>query len=189
MKFLSWNCRGLGKPPAVRALKSLIRKNCPDLVFLSETKLKKSDTNFEANILCGHLCNYFSVDCNMDNKGRAGGLVILWSHNVNVNILSNNTRYIDCYVACVDSSYYFYASCIYGFSTHNDKFKICDIITNLSHNRVNSSWIVLSDFNLVMHNSDKLGGKIVDQHIANHFNQTLDLCDSQDLGYHGNHYT
>ncbi|XP_058746609.1 uncharacterized protein LOC131619537 [Vicia villosa] len=40
MKILSWNCRGLGNPRAVRALSRLIKLENPSLVFLMETKLK-----------------------------------------------------------------------------------------------------------------------------------------------------
>jgi exonuclease III len=43
MKLLSWNCRGLGKASAVRALRKLILTHRPDMVFLTETKLQGSD--------------------------------------------------------------------------------------------------------------------------------------------------
>jgi hypothetical protein len=38
MKILSWNCRGLSRPSAVRSLRALIRENSPEILFLSETK-------------------------------------------------------------------------------------------------------------------------------------------------------
>ena len=39
MSIMSWNCRGLGNPWAVQALKRVIKKEDPSLVFLMETKL------------------------------------------------------------------------------------------------------------------------------------------------------
>ncbi|MCI72567.1 RNA-directed DNA polymerase (Reverse transcriptase), partial [Trifolium medium] len=45
MKLISWNCRGLGNPTAVRALKKLIKDQSPDIVFLMETKLRTTDPN------------------------------------------------------------------------------------------------------------------------------------------------
>jgi exonuclease III len=62
MKILSWNCRGLGNPDAVRAYKKLIKSNCPDVVFLMETKLKDSDPNIASKLCLGHLQNHFIVN-------------------------------------------------------------------------------------------------------------------------------
>ena len=39
MIFLAWNCRGLARAAAKRALRALIRDVGPDVVFLSETKI------------------------------------------------------------------------------------------------------------------------------------------------------
>lgn len=39
MNLLSWNCRGIGQAPAVRALSSLVRAHRPCILFLSETVL------------------------------------------------------------------------------------------------------------------------------------------------------
>ncbi|KAL5781656.1 hypothetical protein ACOSP7_006685 [Xanthoceras sorbifolium] len=38
--ILCWNVRGLGSPRAFLALRKVIRKQSPNLVFLSETRLK-----------------------------------------------------------------------------------------------------------------------------------------------------
>lgn len=40
MNLLAWNCHGLGNQMAVHALTKLIQLKEPELVFLSETKLK-----------------------------------------------------------------------------------------------------------------------------------------------------
>ena len=41
MNLLSWNCRGLGNPRSVNALKEVIRIEKPKIVFLMETKLDR----------------------------------------------------------------------------------------------------------------------------------------------------
>ena len=38
MRILSWNCRGAGRAPTVRALKALVHRECPDIIFISESK-------------------------------------------------------------------------------------------------------------------------------------------------------
>ena len=55
MRILTWNCRGLGNPAAVRAYKRLHRSKCPDVIFLMETKLKQSDSKASSNLCHNHL--------------------------------------------------------------------------------------------------------------------------------------
>lgn len=39
MDILSWNCRGIDNPTAVKALRDLVLQNQPQIVFLMETKI------------------------------------------------------------------------------------------------------------------------------------------------------
>jgi hypothetical protein len=39
MILMSWNCRGLGNPEAVRALHLMVKTKGPQVLFLMETKL------------------------------------------------------------------------------------------------------------------------------------------------------
>lgn len=41
MSLLSWNCQGLGVTLIVRALKDIIRRYKPSLIFLMETRMEK----------------------------------------------------------------------------------------------------------------------------------------------------
>jgi exonuclease III len=74
MKLLSWNCRGLGKPAAVRALKLLTQAHHPDIVFLSETKLLSSELSKKTNSFGNRLPNQFYVDCILSNSNRQSRL-------------------------------------------------------------------------------------------------------------------
>jgi hypothetical protein len=88
----------LGNATAVRALKKLIKDQTPDIVFLMETKLKTNDPNIYNKVFRGCLHHYFLVSCEFHKGNRSGGLAILWNHNVNIQIINHNTRYIDFYV-------------------------------------------------------------------------------------------
>jgi predicted AAA+ superfamily ATPase len=77
MKLLSWNCRGLGKPSAVRALKKLLQSHKPDIVFLTETKLQTSEIHKSLKTTGDMFPNSCIVDCTISNSNRSGGLAML----------------------------------------------------------------------------------------------------------------
>jgi exonuclease III len=80
MSFLSWNCRGLGNPRAIRDLHSMVKEKGPDLVFLMETKICNKNMDFLRIKL---KFDYIFV---VDNVGRSGGLMLLWKKDINVEI-------------------------------------------------------------------------------------------------------
>ena len=70
MRALAWNCRSASRSLTIRAIKELIRESCPDLVFLSETKLKSAGIDKIKSKL-----NFFD-SYYVDAIGKAGGLAL-----------------------------------------------------------------------------------------------------------------
>ena len=70
MRALAWNCRSAGRSSTVRALKELIRESNPDLVFLSETKIKSPRI---ANI--SNRLNFSQFQC-VEASGKSRGLAL-----------------------------------------------------------------------------------------------------------------
>ncbi|MFQ6666963.1 hypothetical protein Gotur_033146 [Gossypium turneri] len=66
-----WNCRGIGNPAIVHDLKQLLVVTNPDIVFLSETKVRSSEME-RIRIRC-HTDGCFVVEAN----GRRGDLALL----------------------------------------------------------------------------------------------------------------
>jgi len=89
MSVLCYNCRGLGEPPTVGNLRSLLRRRSPRVVFLSETKKRR----MEMCAIMAKLGDYQGVfeDC----MGRSGGLAMLWHHSLKVSLLSQSFHHID----------------------------------------------------------------------------------------------
>lgn len=189
MKILAWNCRGLGKPSAVRALRKLITVQCPDMVFLSETKLCESDLNLKSKLCLDILPNYHLVNCAKCNGKRSGGLVMLWKNDVKLSIHNFNTRFIDCYITCTLSGFNWYATGFYGFSIHNEKHKSCDLIDYIANSHTNANWIIFGDFNMILNGNEKRGGNIMDYNLADKFQNTIDSYSLHDIGYNGTKYT
>lgn len=71
MNLLSWKCRGMGSPRAIRILKDLINSQNPNFVFLSETLVEVKDILEIANKLG------FENSYAVNRVGRGGGLAIL----------------------------------------------------------------------------------------------------------------
>lgn len=63
---LSWNCRGLGSAHAVNAFRRIVITEHPQIVFLTETKLKSFE--FDNVKRKTHFDNAFVVSC----EGREG---------------------------------------------------------------------------------------------------------------------
>jgi exonuclease III len=70
MKILPWNCRGLAQSSTIRSLRALIRKNNPDIIFLSKTKTASST----ASSLLLQLG--YSMNVQAPPSGSRGGLFL-----------------------------------------------------------------------------------------------------------------
>ena len=72
MSLVSWNCRGLGNPRAIRFLKDLLVQKRPSFVFLCETFCGWDKVEQVRAVLDFEGC--FVVDA----VGHSGGLVMFW---------------------------------------------------------------------------------------------------------------
>jgi len=189
MKCISWNCRGLGNPAAVRALKKLLKSQNPDMVFLMETRLQKSDRKAKSSLLCGPLSNMFMIDCVVANGRRSGGLALIWNNVLNIDIIQSTKNLIDKYITSSNIDFSLYATRIYGFPYYSQKHLTCAAIKDIYHDRISACWLIFGDFNLLLNSSEKLGGNNIDYHHTNLFNENLNYCDLIDLGYQGSDFT
>jgi hypothetical protein len=187
MKTLSWNCRGLGKLSAVRALKQLILTHHLDMVFITETKFLRSDFTKKTNAF--GLPNNFVVDCTITNRNRRGGIAMLWNNSVNINVIGFNNNMIDCYVEGDNIDNNWRATGIYGYPKHHQKHLTCELISQLYQSNNHDKWLLFGDFNLIMNSGEKQGGRDNHHNIINLAHNTLNDCNLVDLGYHGDPFT
>jgi len=92
MSTLSWNCRGLGNLRTVQALRSIVAKEAPNLVFLMKTKIprKRQHKMKEIQQSIG-----FTQGLIVPSEGRSGGLALLWKPETYVNIKGYSKWFID----------------------------------------------------------------------------------------------
>jgi exonuclease III len=89
MILISWNCRGLENPKAVRDLCLIVKEKQPNFLFLIETKSSKNKMDRLRSILGFH--GVFVVD----TVGRSGGLALLWKEDSGLSISNFSKRHIN----------------------------------------------------------------------------------------------
>ena len=88
MILLSWNCRGLGNPKAVRDLCLLAKEKKPDFLFLIKTKRSHLEMEW-IRIKLG-----FEGSFVVNSIGRSGGLALMWKEDCNLVIQNYSRRHI-----------------------------------------------------------------------------------------------
>ena len=92
MKIVAWNCHGLGNHKAVRGILDVQRRENPDVLFLSETKLDEK----RMKKICW-LLDMPNMAIHSSN-GKSGGLALFWDESMYVSIQDVNERWIDVFV-------------------------------------------------------------------------------------------
>ncbi|CAM8943685.1 unnamed protein product [Rhodiola kirilowii] len=179
MRMFSWNCRGLGRPRTVRALKDAVRVFSPQIVCLMETKKKAVDGDWIRLKLGFRNC--FAVDC----RGRAGGLALLWDDSIQVSIVNYSSNHID---AVVEDSCVFRLTLFYGEPKVSDRILGWNLLRRLCGDR-DIPWVVIGDFNEVISSSEVYGSRGRQNWQMENFRRALEECGLSDLGFSGYPFT
>jgi hypothetical protein len=182
MKILSWNYRGISRPAAVRGLRALIRANNPDILFLSETKSPPSLVSYILNQL-----GYYSMT-HVAPIGSCGGLVLTWRLGVELECFLTNRNNISAWCFSDPPNSPWILSCIYGPPETVNKPAFWDSLTAVGENFV-SPWLCIGDFNFVIDQSEKMGGRPVASSSHCPFKHFIDHLGLVDLGFVGNPFT
>ena len=98
MNILVWNVQGLGNDWTFQILHDYVQQYSPSLVFLSETLCTKAQME-RLRFRLG-----YTGMLTWDKEGRSGGLCLLWSDSIHVQLLSGSRGHIDVKVTSHDSS-------------------------------------------------------------------------------------
>ncbi|XP_042950313.1 uncharacterized protein LOC122282426 [Carya illinoinensis] len=181
MKTICWNSRGLGNPSGIRALRDLIAREGPDLLFLQETKL--STKGMDALKCKLGFVNCFSVD----SEGRSGGLGLLWNSDLGVELRSFSQYHIDVHIKIDDLMVWRFTG-LYGHPDTSRRTFTWNLIRTLSSIE-QLPWLVGGDLNEVLHPHEKRGGRDRPVSQIEAFREVLTECELRDLGYKGQRFT
>ena len=140
MRILSWSCQGAGRALTVRALKALVNRESPYIIFISESKGKSPKV--EKIKECLKLRGCFCV--NAENK--SGGLVLYWVNGVSLEVIYDNKNIIACLVYYDPPSDVWLLLLVYGPPKVAHRKAFWELVTNLTES-FSGSWMLLGDCN------------------------------------------
>ena len=180
MKILGWNCRGICNASTARALRATIRVHNPDVVFLCETKASEEK-------IVGLACSMgFPGHIVVGAQGKAGGICMFWSNTLDVEVLEFNARTIA--ITIRDGVCSWALVGFYGPPYRAKRRKAWENLHGLLKS-IKDPWICFGDFNVVLENSEKIGGNFGSASTPNYLKElTFDLG-AIDLGFVGNKFT
>ncbi|KAK9912299.1 hypothetical protein M0R45_036169 [Rubus argutus] len=182
MIHLSWNCHGLGRTMTKTALKELIFKYHPNIVFLSETRLK-NDKVSEIRRKCN-----FPFGITVKPVKTGGGLALWWDHSVVVQVLSKSKNLIDTIIKFKAYGSHIRISWFYGPPKKEFKTAFWNSITNLAGS-IDLPWLCAGDFNEHLWPYEKEGGKPWDPGKHRFLREFMDTNDLIDVPFKGQRFT
>lgn len=155
MEILAWNCRGICNDTTVQALIRLIQQKKPAFIFLSETKVSDSEYMGKLRLRLGFLnCEAVFSD------GQSGGLALFWRDGVGVRFRSKSVHHIDVEIHPDDgSSIAWRLTGFYGHPVTTARHLTWSLLCEL-HDESSLPWVVLGDFNELLHADEKDGGPV-----------------------------
>jgi exonuclease III len=181
MKIGGWNGRGCGNGPAVRGLLALQKKEDPDVLFLSETKLDKKGIE-KIKYKLG-FPNVVFKEC----EGKSGGLAMFWKRGINLSLRWMGHMHIDVNII-EDDGFKWRLTGIYE-EPRADKREVTWRLLRTLHLQEKLLWVCIGDFNEILHSFEKQGGTPKPQIQMERFRDALNFCNLNDLGFEGDVFT
>ncbi|XP_074318255.1 uncharacterized protein LOC141655056 [Silene latifolia] len=179
MNLLSLNCRGLGSPDSARALRTLVRREAPAMLFLCETKLCGCDMRRIREGLDG----YYGIE--VDCMGRSGGLAFLWKKDIDCNFVSASVHHMDFTIK--EDNREWRVTGFYGWPAVADRHLSWELLRVLSR-QSSLPWICIGDFNEILYSTEMKGGSRA-QWKMNNFQSAVDDCEHRDVSWEGYQFT
>ena len=185
MHILSWNCRGLGSPEAVNALRRIVVNEDPQVVFLQETKLHPHEV--ERVKIKLKFSGLLAVGCEGQGRKRRGGLALLWRREVHVSVTSYSQNHIDTMIRYRDHQPWRYTG-IYGHPEESKKGQTGELLKSLVEEE-HVPWLCGGDLNIMLWSTEKQGGGPFNFDEASILRQAMDHCKLEDIGFVGHPFT
>ncbi|KAL5575991.1 hypothetical protein UlMin_017690 [Ulmus minor] len=122
-----------------------------------------------------------------EKEGRSGGLCLLWSDIINVQLLSGSKGHIDVRVSSDDSNCWRFTG-LYGSPDTSLRNQFWNLMKRLGDSST-LPWLCGGDLNEILFNHEKQGGIERAHYLMSNFREALNYCGLADLGYRGPKFT
>ncbi|KAL5538246.1 hypothetical protein UlMin_044727 [Ulmus minor] len=181
MNILAWNVQGLGNDWTFRILHAYVQQYSPSLVFLSET--------LSSNAQMEHLRFKlgYSGMLTWGREGRSGGLCLLWSDSITVQLLSGSKGHIDVVVSSPNSTCWRFTG-LYGNPDTSLRPQFWDLMKRLKDSS-SLPWLCRGDMNEILFDHEKKKGGGRASYLLRNFREAIEYCNLADLGFWGPKFT
>ena len=183
IKLLTWNCIGLSRASAIHSLRVEIRKHSPYIPFLSKTKTQHAHVIVVLNSLGFFIIFYFYFFfmSHAPPTSSKGGLLLAWRHGMDLECFSTTINTINawCYYNPHNNPWLF--TCIYGPPEKINKSYFWDSLLDVGKDYI-EPWLCIGDFNMILLQSEKYGGRPYACSSNDPFHSFLDSFGMVDLG-------
>ena len=181
MSYIVWNCQGLGNQRVVQELADLVQAKARSLVFLVGTWADEARLNYVQSRI------QFDQKFFVERINRGGGLVLFWKNEIEVDVESSSLNHIDVTINKNSEKPWRFTGFYDELDTHK-RFESWDLLCSL-HRRSSLPWLCANDFNEIVKQSEKSGGRLRPYNQMQQFREVLDECGFMDLGFKGFPFT
>ncbi|XP_060170665.1 uncharacterized protein LOC132601601 [Lycium barbarum] len=178
ISILNWNIRGMKSQAGTERLKFFITQYNLSFIALQELFIKGDKIEIYKNIRGIQDCF-----ANFSNK-----IWIFWKAGFHCNIYANEDQMVTCKIANINSGKIFYISIVYAKSRsagREDLWRFMRIFAST----IDHLWSVSGDFNCILNEEEKYGGRPYSLNKSIPFIDCLNDCGLSDMGFTGNAFT
>lgn len=130
----------------------------------------------------------FAHSHRVEADGFSGGIWVLWSSNVSIDILTNHVQFIHMQVTCPPTSTRFLFTAVYGSPQAQLRKFLWQDLTALDPG-ITTPWLLSGDFNAIISSSERRGGSARILGGCNLFSSFINDLGLIDMGFHGHRFT
>ncbi|XP_060183185.1 uncharacterized protein LOC132613154 [Lycium barbarum] len=175
---------GLNGPNKQKEVQLLCNEENVGLIGLLETKIKKDKIQQIAEKMFGGWQSINNLDYHYN-----GRIWVNWKPEYyQVTPIKRTAQVITCEVKNIPQQMSFLLSFVYAFNTKDERKELWDTLMGIQRSN-NQPWLLIGDFNSVLHEEDRIGGNPVSWAEVVDFANCVDECGLIEIPHQGNQYT